>query len=422
MNGLTIAEKILSRSLGRTVQAGELVICQPDFAMGTDGSIPMALDYLKQMNDGHVCPPRYPERLLFALDHYGAASGPKALGLQGQARDYAHAHGVWVADVGQGIGHQLVLESGLARPGRVMVGADSHSTSYGAFNTFATGIGSSDLAGILLCGQVWLKVPASIRITLQGRLAPGVAAKDLALHLSRQLRADGANYCALEFGGSGVASLDMDDRIVLANMAVEMGAKVGVFPCDEVTVSCLEALGVRDYKPVAADSDARYQSQLEIDLGQVRPQLALPHRVDNVIDVRDVSATKVDMVYLGTCTGGRVKDYREALAELQARGGIADGVHLVVTPASETVRAQLEREGVLAAFEHMGATIQPPGCGSCCGTCGVTPASQSTVLSTANRNFKGRMGNAQASIYLASPRVCAIAAATGELNADGVPA
>ncbi|AMB86706.1 3-isopropylmalate dehydratase large subunit [Pseudomonas agarici] len=418
---MTIAEKILSRSLGRTVEAGELVICQPDFAMGTDGSIPMALDYLKQMTGGLLRKPRYPERLLFALDHYGAASGTKALGLQELARDYAKAHCVAVADVGQGIGHQLVMELGHARPGRIMVGADSHSTSYGAFNAFATGIGSSDLAGILLCGQVWFKVPASIRVVLHGRLTPGVAAKDLALHLARHLRADGANYCALEFAGVGVGSLDMDDRIVLANMAVEMGAKVGLFPCDQLTHQWLAALGVTDYQPVEADADARYLSSLEVDLGQVRAQVALPHRVDNVIDVRDVSATKVDMVYLGTCTGGRVKDYREALVELQARGGIAKGVQLVVTPASEAVRAQLASEGLLAAFEQMGATIQPPGCGSCCGTCGVIPASQSTVLSTANRNFKGRMGNAEAAIYLASPRVCAIAAATGELNAEGVP-
>lgn len=418
MNAKTIAEKILSRAAGKPLRAGDLAICTPDLAMGTDGSIPMALDYLAQMRAD--ARPFAPERLVFALDHYGPASGAKAQQLQQRARAYAQAHGIALVEAGAGVGHQCILESGAARPGRLMAGADSHSTSYGAANAFATGIGSSDLAGVLLCGQLWLKVPESIRVTLQGRLAPGVSAKDVALTLARRHGADGANYRVLEFQGPGVAALDMDDRIVLANMAVELGAKAGIFPCDDTTRRWLAgkpAAASEPVEPVAADAGARYAAEIELDLCNVVPQLALPHRVDHVVDLADAPATPVGMVYLGTCTGGRTKDYREALDELQRRGGVAPGVRLVVTPASEAVRQELEGSGLLAAFTALGAEVQPPGCGSCCGTCGTVPTDGQVVLSTANRNFKGRMGNAAASIYLASPRACGAAAATGYLGA-----
>ncbi|MQR02077.1 homoaconitate hydratase family protein [Glaciimonas sp. GS1] len=412
VNGLTISEKILSRAAGMQVRAGDIAICTPDLAMGTDGSIPMALDYLERMRPGDSTP-SLPQRLVFALDHYGQISGQKALSLQARARAYAVEHNIHLYDEAEGIGHQLILESGAARPGLLMVGADSHSTSYGAVNAFATGIGSSDLAGVLLCGQLWLKVPETISVILHGALRAEVSAKDVALFLARLYGADGASYRTLEFSGPGVAQLDMDDRIVLSNMSVELGAKAGIFPFDEVTRSWLQERTDVQYDPVIADDNACYSSVLELDLGAVVPQLALPHRVDNVIDADQVPYTAVDMVYLGTCTGGRVKDYQEALTVLQEGGGIAKGVRVVVTPASERVRAELDRSGMLAAFSALGAEIQAPGCGSCCGTCGTIPASGEKVISTANRNFKGRMGNAAASIYLASPRVCAMAAVRG---------
>jgi 3-isopropylmalate/(R)-2-methylmalate dehydratase large subunit len=417
MDAMTIAEKILSRAAGKTVRAGDIAICTPDLAMGTDGSIPMALDYLEHMRPGAV--PFAPQRLVFALDHYGPASGSKSQQLQQRARGYAEAHGIGVIEVAQGIGHQCILESGAARPGRLMVGADSHSTSYGAANAFATGIGSSDLAGIMLCGQLWLKVPESVRVGLTGQLAPGVAAKDVALTLARRMGADGANYRAIEFHGNGIAALDMDDRIVLSNMSVELGAKAGIFPCDDITRRWLHSLpgeSPADVQPVHADADAHYKESFELDLATVSPQLALPHRVDNVVDFNDAPATQVGMVYLGTCTGGRVKDYAEALEELQRRGGVAQGVRLIVTPASETVRMELERTGMLRSFVELGAEIQPPGCGSCCGTCGTVPVDGQNVVSTANRNFKGRMGNGAAAIFLASPRSCGAVAATGYLG------
>jgi 3-isopropylmalate/(R)-2-methylmalate dehydratase large subunit len=422
----TLAEKLLSRAAGRRVQAGEIIVCRPDLALGTDGSIPMALDYLAELQGGEAGAPNDAGRLVFAFDHYDESSGPKALALQERARCYARAQGVAVFEMNEGIGHQRVLETGRALPGQLVVGADSHTTSYGAMNAFATGIGSSDLAGIMYCGQLWLKVPASIAVRLCGRLPPGVAAKDVALKLIGLLRADGAAYRALEFGGPGVAGLDMDDRIVLANMSVEAGAKAGVFPCDARTMTLLEALigpaQVASLVPESADEGASYVASIEIDLGEVEPMVALPHRVDRVVPIAAVPATKIGMVYLGTCTGGRVKDYREALAVLRQGGGVAPGVRLVVTPASEPVRAELEAGGMLREFEALGAEIHAPGCGACCGTCAGAPVGDTRVVSTANRNFKGRMGNAEAQIFLASPAECARAAVTGLLGGAAEPA
>ncbi|MEO6565260.1 MAG: aconitase/3-isopropylmalate dehydratase large subunit family protein [Casimicrobiaceae bacterium] len=414
----TMAEKLLSRACAADVHAGDVVICEPDGTMGTDGSIPMALDYLERMQpEGAPLPrPARAERLVFAFDHYGPGSGDRALALQERARAYGLAHGVHIFEVGAGIGHQLMLEQGRVLPGQLVVGADSHAVSYGALNAFGTGIGSSDLAGVLMCNQLWLKVPASVRVNLRGRLAAGVSAKDLALALARRLGADGASYLALEFSGPGVATLDMDDRIVLANMSVEMGAKAGLFPFDDCTAAYLQWRGVSTGVPVSADADATYVDTVELDLAAVVQQVALPHRVDQVVDLAAMAVTPVQMVYLGTCTGGRYKDFDEALEVLRAGGGIAPGVRVIVTPASEAVRSELEHAGLLAEFAAMGAEIQPPGCGACCGTCGSIPADGTNVVSTANRNFKGRMGNREARIFLASPRVCAGAAVAGHLT------
>ena len=417
MSGFTISEKILSRAAGATLRAGDLAICEPDLAMGTDGSTPMALDYLESMRPGNLAP-LHPDRIVVALDHYGMSSGARAQALQERARSYARTYGVRVFEEAEGISHQLILETGAALPGRLLVGADSHSTSYGAVNAFATGIGSSDLAGVLLCGKLWLKVPETLKVVLRGRLRSPASAKDVALLLARRYGADGATYLALEFTGPGVETLDMDDRIVLSNMAVELGAKAGIFPFDAVTAGWLKNRTESTYEPVQPDADATYAGVLEVDLGAVVPQVALPHRVDNVIDARDVPFTPIEMVYLGTCTGGRVKDYEEALDELRRGGGIAKGVRVVVTPASEAVRATMERKGILAEFVALGAIIQSPGCGSCCGTSGTIPGNGERVMSTANRNFKGRMGNADASIYLASPRACAVAAVRGGIGGD----
>lgn len=416
MAGMTVSEKLLSRSAGRALRAGDIGICVADLAMGTDGSIPMAIDYFTAMGGKRV---HAPERLLFALDHYAPAPSPQSAMLQNRVRRFAAEHGIAVCEVGAGIGHQLVVERGHARPGHLLVGADSHAVTYGAAGCFATGIGSSDLAGVWLAGKLWLKVPATMRVNLTGALAPGAAAKDLALSLARRLGADGAAYRALEFHGDGVASLDFDDRLVVANMAVEMGAKNAVFPVDAVTRDYL-APRVPDIDPVMAealiaDADATYAEEITLALASIAPSIALPHQVDRVVPVDEVADTPIHMVYLGTCTGGRVKDFREALDVLRRYGGPAPGVRLVVTPASAEVLAELSRGGELADFLALGAIVVTPGCGSCCGTSGVIPGDGENVISSANRNFKGRMGNANANIFLASPQVCAASATAGRI-------
>jgi len=412
MAAQTISEKILSVKCGKSAYAGDVVVCPVDCALGTDASTPMAIDYFEAMGGVRVL---NPGRIVFALDHYAPAPSRHTAQLHQRMRHFAASHGILLWDVGEGIGHQLVVESGRALPGGLAVGADSHAVMYGALNAFATGIGSSDLAAIFISGKIWLRVPESIRVTLTGQLPAGVYPKDIALALAKQLGADGAAYRALEFGGPGAAALDLEDRLVLSNLSVEMGAKNGIFAADEKTFAWLNG-AAGDPKmadPQTPDTAARYCREVEMDLGHLTPQIALPHGVDRVMEIRESAATTVQMVYLGTCTGGRVRDYRQALAVLKAGGGVAPGVQLVVAPASRTVLETLARDGTLAEFIAMGAVIGTPGCGSCCGTCGSIPGDNVNVISTANRNFKGRMGNGAASIYLASPASCAAAAVRG---------
>jgi 3-isopropylmalate/(R)-2-methylmalate dehydratase large subunit len=411
MAGQTISEKILSAKSGKSAFAGDVVVCPVDCALGTDGSTPMAIDYFEAMGGARVL---NPGSIVFALDHYAPAPSRHTAQLHQRMRHFAAAHGILLWDVGEGIGHQLVVETGRALPGGLAVGADSHAVMYGALNAFATGIGSSDLAAIFISGKIWLRVPESIRVTLTGQLPAGVYPKDIALALAKQLGADGAAYRALEFGGlpesSGAMALDLEDRLVLSNLSVEMGAKNGIFAADEKTFAYLNGA---EGDPQMPDADARYCREIDMDLSRLTPQIALPHSVDRVMEIGESPATPVQMVYLGTCTGGRVRDYRQALAVLKAGGGIAPGVQLVVAPASRTVLETLARDGTLAEFIAMGAVIGTPGCGSCCGTCGSIPGDNVNVISTANRNFKGRMGNGAASIYLASPASCAAAAVRG---------
>ncbi|MEO6985746.1 MAG: aconitase/3-isopropylmalate dehydratase large subunit family protein [Paralcaligenes sp.] len=415
MRGQTIAEKILSKAAVKRVYAGDIVNCQPDLAMATDGSFPMAIDYLAQMEPSTMRP-MFPERIILALDHYDSSSGPKALALQEKAKAYAREFDLTLFDAGEGVGHQLMLESGRIRPGMLVVGADSHSTTYSALNCFATGIGSSDLAGILLCGALWLRVPETIKVQLKGVLNKGVSGKDVALSLAKCFENGGANYFALEFHGDGLAQLHMKDRIVISNMAVEYGAKAAIFQFDEITNAWLLANNTAGCKAVTPDTDAHYSRDITIDLGDVVPQLALPHSVDNVIAADSADSIKVDTVYVGTCTAGRYEDFYDVFKILKKNGGPSPHVKLIITPASQAVYLQLKASGVLDEFVQYGALLQPPGCGSCCGTAGYRPRDGEVIISTANRNFKGRMGNAQCFIYLASPQTCAQVACTGYIN------
>lgn len=415
MTPRTISEKILAAKSGAPARAGDIVVCDVDLVLGTDASAPMAIGYFEKMGGARV---HDPSRVVFALDHYTPASeSDKTAKFHAQTREFACAQGVRVYEVGEGISHTLAVERGHVRPGQLVIGADSHTVTCGALNAFAIGVGSSDLAAAMLTGQLWLRVPKTIRVVLDGPRPVGVAAKDIALAMVAALGTDGANYHALEIGGPAARELTLDDRLVVSNLAVEAGAKAALWDVDDVLAERLASLGIDDITPVSADQGAGYARELVIALAALSPRVALPHSPGNVVPIDAAPDTHIHMVYLGTCTGGRVSDYHEALAILERGGGrIADGVQLVVTPASREIERQLSADGTLDKLARMGAVITSPGCGACCGTSGVIPGDGMNVISTANRNFKARMGNATASIYLASPAACAAAALTGRIT------
>jgi len=423
----TISEQILSSKSGTDARAGDVVVCSVDRVLGTDAATPMAIDYFERMGGEEVFDAR---RILLALDHYAPPSSPETEAHHQKVRTFAARFGIDVHEVGDGISHQIAAESALALPGDLVVGADSHTVTCGALNAFSTGVGSSDIAAAMISGKIWLRVPESIKIRLTGALPPGVGAKDLVLALVHEIGADGAAYEALEFCGSGLSELSLDDRMTIANMSVEMGAKAGIFPADEATWRFLDAASaaaavatlegvpgaaISRSTAVEAEPGATYSREIVLDMSSLSPNIALPHSPDNVVPVAEAVGTPVQMVFLGTCTGGRASDFRRALGVLEAGGGIASGVWVVVTPASRRVQDELIADGTIDKLAAMGATITTPGCGPCCGTSEPLPADGMTVISTANRNFKARMGNASATIYLASPATCAAAAVAGKV-------
>lgn len=386
-----------SAGTGRPVQAGDVVVCEADLILGTDGSTPMAIDYFQAMG-GREAGIAFPHRVLLARDHYSPPSSPATRRFHARMEVFAEEHGVELLPVGGGIGFQVALETGRVGSGDLVVGADSHTTSCGSVGAFATGIGSADLAGALLTGQVWLRVPESMRVVLDGTLPTGVGAKDLALEVVRLVGSDGAAYRAVEFVGPVADTLPVEERFVLSNMAAEMGAKAGMFPGAS-----------------ASDPDAKFIEEIRLNCSEIAPRVALPHQPANGVPVTEVLGKEIDWVFLGTCTGGRAHDFRDALRVLDAGGGIHPGVALVVTPPTPHVREALKADGTLDSFTAHGAIITETGCGPCCGTTGPVPPPNAQVISTANRNFRARMGQATAVIHLASPATCAAAASAGRI-------
>jgi 3-isopropylmalate/(R)-2-methylmalate dehydratase large subunit len=410
----TISEKILSAKSGTDAHAGDIVVCNVDLVIGTDASSPMAIAYFEKMDGRRLFDP---DRVVFALDHYAPPSTPKTAAFHDQVRAFARQTGARLYEVGEGISHQLVAEEGRVVPGDLVIGADSHTVTCGAMNLFATGVGSSDLAAAMITGRVWLRVPETIGVRLHGRRPRQLAAKDVALALIAELGAEGANYQALEFDGPGVAEFTLEERFVFSNLAVESGAKAAIFAADDASRKYLAGRTTNAGTPVTPDVGATYARSVTLDLSTLTPRVAVPHSPNDVVSIEQIVGTPVQMVFLGTCTGGRVPDFHEALDVLERAGGqVAPNVQLVVTPASREVYLRLIEDGTLGKLAAMGAIVTTPGCGACCGTSGAIPGDGMTVLSTANRNFKARMGNASASIYLASPAACAAAAATGSIT------
>jgi 3-isopropylmalate/(R)-2-methylmalate dehydratase large subunit len=411
----TLAEKILSvhatkgGGSGGEARAGDLVVCAPDLILGTDGSTPMAIDYFHAMGggkDGALV--ASPDRILLARDHYSPPTSPATLGFHARMEDFAREHGVELLPVGGGISFQVALETGRVGPGDLVVGADSHTTSCGAVGAFATGIGSADLAGAFLTGKVWLRVPESMRVVLDGALPTGVGAKDVALEVVRAVGSDGAAYRAVEFVGPVADALPVEERFVLSNMAAEMGAKAGMFP--DLSASDTSVAGA-----CTSDPDASFVDEIRLDCSGLVPRVALPHQPANGVAVTEVLGKAIDWVFLGTCTGGRAHDFRDALRVLDAGGGIKAGVTVVVTPPTPRVRGALEEDGTLKRLAAHGAAITETGCGPCCGTTGPIPPPNARIISTANRNFQARMGQATAEIHLASPATCAAAATAARI-------
>ncbi|MEJ5185572.1 MAG: 3-isopropylmalate dehydratase large subunit [Candidatus Geothermincolales bacterium] len=410
--GMTIAEKIISRHAGREARAGELVVAEVDFIMGQDGTSPLAIQAFREMGGERVLDP---ERVALVIDHSAPSPVEGISNLHALMREFASEQGVRLYDVGWGVCHCLLPEQGHVAPGDLVVGADSHTTTYGAINAFSTGVGSTDLAAAMLTGKLWFKVPATMRLELRGKLGKGVYSKDVALFLAGELTADGATYLALEYGGEVIRSLSVEARFTISNMAVEVGAKAGLMEADEKVMDYVRGRVKRPFQPADPDPDAEYVEVREYDLSDLTPMVAVPHRVDNVKPVEEVEGTEIHQAVLGTCTNGRLEDLKVA-AGILAGKRVHPGVRLVIAPASREVLLEGMRKGVIQALVEAGGALVTPGCGPCVGTHNGVPADGEVVISTANRNFKGRMGNANAFIYLASPATVAASALEGRIT------
>jgi 3-isopropylmalate/(R)-2-methylmalate dehydratase large subunit len=410
--GKTLAEKILSSKAEDSVKAGDIIIANVDLAFVQDTTGPLAV---RQFRAARFQKTANSARVAVFLDH--ASPSPNAALSDDQAllRDFAQQTGALISDAGDGVCHQIVAES-LVKPWDLVVGADSHTTTAGALGAFACGMGSTDIAVAMALGKTWLRVPESIRIVLSGTFSPGVYAKDLILYLIGLLGADGATYKALEFGGEGIVALGMSDRLTVSNMAVEAGAKAGLFPADETTRYYLASQGrMGSYREVAPDANAVYERTIDIWLGDIQPTVAKPHTVDNVAPVKDVSGVKIHQVFIGTCTNGRLEDLA-VVARILSGKKRHPRTRLIVAPASREVLQAAIRAGYIQTMIDAGAVILPPGCGPCLGLHQGILGDGESCLSTANRNFEGRMGNPDAFVYLASPATAAATAITGHIT------
>jgi len=410
---MTFAQKVLARKAGLdTVAVGQIVEIEPDVCMSHDNTAAIAKTFAKI----GVEKVKNPERFVVVLDHTVPAATEKyALGHK-EIREFAQSQGIsHFYDAGVGICHQVLPEKGFALPGKLILGSDSHTTTYGAFGAFSAGIGRSEMAVLYATSKIWLKTPSSFKIVVSGQLQAPVTSKDLILKIIGDLGADGALYRSVEYTGEAIDAMSLGSRMVLCNMAIEMGAKNGVCLPDDKTVAFLECRAAADYNPIYPDPDADYERVIEFDASTLVPQVAKPHTVDNVVPVEKVAGTKIDQALLGTCTNGRLEDLRLAARILNGKT-LAHGVRMLVLPASQEVLVQALSEGLIDVFVKAGAMLLNPGCGPCLGAHQGVLAPGEVCLSTANRNFKGRMGSAEAQIYLGSPATVAASAITGVIT------
>jgi 3-isopropylmalate/(R)-2-methylmalate dehydratase large subunit len=410
---MTLAERILARAAGREqVTAGDFVVADIDLALTHDIFAAQVFDLLADVGvDGLFDP----DKTVVVIDHLVPAPSAEAAAVHHRIREHVSRLGITAFyDAGEGICHQLLPERGHVRPGMLIVGTDSHTTTYGALGAAGTGIGTSEMVYALATGRLWFRVPETIRFELTGDLLPAVSWKDVILYLAGRFGADAAQYRAMEFAGPAVERTDMSSRLTVSNMALEMGAKFGLFAADEVTDAYLRDHGGAGTAPFVPDPDASYEAVHEISLSDLPPQVAMPHEVDRVVPVEDIQGLAIDQAFLGSCTNGRIEDLRAA-AEVLDGQHIARGVRLLVAPASRAVLQEAMRTGVLETLVDAGASVLAPGCGPCFGGHGGLLGPGERCIGTHNRNFIGRMGSPEAEIYLASPATVAASALAGSI-------
>ena len=409
--GKTIVEKILGEHASKEVSANDFVVADVDVCFAHDGTGPLAIRQLQSLGMEKVA---RPERTIMFMDHASPSPRKELSNAHLLMRSFAKKTGIQLSDVGCGVCHQIIAESH-ANPGDIVVGADSHTCTAGALGAFATGVGSTDMAIVMALGKTWFLVPETFRIRVEGRIPRMVFAKDIMLFLIGQIGADGATYKSLEFSGDSISGMDVAGRMTLANMAVEAGAKCGLFSSDEKTESYLKEHGREEaFREVYPDEDARYERLIGIDVSGLSPMVACPDAVDNVKTVDEVEGTRIDQVYIGTCTNGRIEDLRVAAKILEGEKRHTD-TRLIVIPASTETYLRALREALIETFIEAGAVVMAPSCGPCVGVHQGVLGNSEVCLSTQNRNFRGRMGNPEGLIYLASPATAAATAIMGEI-------
>ena len=421
--GMTMTQKILAAHAGLdSVKAGDLIEANLDLVLGNDVTTPVAINELDKFNKKTVFDNT---KIALVMDHFTPNKDIKSAEHVKQVRDFSKANNIVnFFDVGQmGIEHALLPEKGLIVAGNTCIGADSHTCTYGALGAFSTGVGSTDMAAGMVTGKAWFKVPSAIKFVLKGEKAQWTSGKDLILHIIGKIGVDGARYKSMEFVGEGVKSLSMDDRFTIANMAIEAGAKNGIFPVDELTLEYMkshapEKFANNEYTVYTADDDAEYDEVIEIDLGTLRPTVAFPHLPENTKTIDEIHAEgdiEIDQVVIGSCTNGRIDDMRIA-ADIMNGRKVADWLRVIVIPGTQEIYLQMLREGLVEIFVEAGAVVSTPTCGPCLGGHMGILAHGERAVSTTNRNFIGRMGAIDSEIYLASPAVAAASAITGKIS------
>ncbi|MCM1282415.1 MAG: 3-isopropylmalate dehydratase large subunit [Muribaculaceae bacterium] len=413
--GMTMTQKILAAHAGlSSVKAGQLIEADLDLVLGNDITSPVAIHEIEKMKAGEVF---HKDKIALVMDHFAPNKDIKSAEHCKCVREFACRHGITnYFDVGEmGIEHALLPEKGLTVAGDVIIGADSHTCTYGALGAFSTGVGSTDMAAGMATGKAWFKVPSAIRFCITGKPAEWVSGKDVILHIIGMIGVDGALYRSMEFVGDGIRYLSMDDRFTIANMAIEGGAKNGIFPVDDLTRAYMKAHSQRPFVEYEADADAEYDEEYTIDLSTLKPTVAFPHLPENTRTIDEVGEVAIDQVVIGSCTNGRMEDLRIA-AEILKGKRVKKGVRTIVIPATQKIYLDAMEEGLIRIFIEAGAIVSTPTCGPCLGGYMGVLAEGERCISTTNRNFVGRMGHVESEVYLASPAVAAASAVTGKIS------